>query len=84
MLLAALVAVDSGEGARMQRTMWTKVTVVATIALGCAMSGCRNGPNNAADTNGVSTGGAAGQVLPSAADTVHHDTTARDTSRRRP
>ena len=52
------------------------MTAIAAIVAVCTMAGCRNGPNSAGDTNGVSTGGAAGQVMPSAADTIHHDTSA--------
>jgi len=44
------------------------------------MSACHNGPSNDHDTMGVNTGGASGQVMPSAADTIHHASNAAATS----
>ena len=50
------------------------ITIAALVAVG-TMAACHNGPSNDHDTNGVNTGGAAGQVMPSAADTIHHAST---------
>jgi hypothetical protein len=45
----------------MQRSSW-RVLTVALASL--ALAACKNGSNNAADTNGVGAGSAAGQVPP--------------------
>jgi hypothetical protein len=58
----------------------TITTTIAVLAAAGMMSACHNGPSNNHDTMGVNTGGAAGQVMPSAADTIHHTSNAGATS----
>lgn len=53
------------------RAATVTIMIAALVAAG-VMGACHNGPSNDHDTNGVNTGGAAGQVMPSAADTIHH------------
>ena len=74
----------------MDRRIWTGAAAGATIALAGALAGCANGPYRP-DTNGVSTGGASGQVLVSPNDTIQDSAAGgaaapapRDTTRRRP
>jgi hypothetical protein len=53
------------------RAATVTIMFAALVAAG-VMAACHNGPSNDHDTNGVNTGGASGQVMPSAADTIHH------------
>src|SRR6185437_6183904 len=67
---------SDGRGGYMQRRFGARAATVtimfaALVAAG-VMAACHNGPSNDHDTNGVNTGGASGQVMPSAADTIHH------------
>ena len=65
------------------KKLWIGLIIAARVA------GCRNGPNNAADTaGGFGSGGTAGgnyappPAVPITADTSLRDTTLRDTSLR--
>jgi hypothetical protein len=57
---------------RFRTKVATVAIMIAVLAATGAMSACHNGPSSDHDTNGVSTSGAAGQVLLSPSDTIHH------------